>query len=266
MADAAVTTARDERGVVTVTLDRPEVRNAFDAAIIEELRTTLEHLHDDPDVRVLVLTGAGTVFSAGANIDWLRSMVDYSYEENVEDSRRLDALYRTLDGFRRPVVARVNGAALGGALGLIACADIAVAVRDARFGFTEVKLGIAPAVISTYVLPVIGAAAARRYFLTGERFGAERAAQLGLVHEVCAPDELDAQVARVVDELLTAGPDAQAAVKQLVRDVVEVLPDQQAAADRTVPLIARLRVAEEGQAGMSAFLAKQRPPWVPDQG
>lgn len=258
-----VRTDRDDRGVITLTLDKPEIRNAFNPEFMRAIRGVFDALADDDTVRCVVLTGAGTAFSAGADLTWMSSMKDYSFEENVTDSRELDALFRTIDHFPRPVVARVNGAALGGAMGLIACADIAVASRDAVFGFSETKLGIAPAVISTYVQPKIGVSNARRYFLTGERFDADRAFHLGLVHEVCDAEELDGTLERVLREVLSAGPAAQVAVKRLIPKV-EAAETQQEAADETVQVIARLRVGDEGQEGMAAFFAKRRPAWVPE--
>ncbi len=253
---------RDDRGVVTVTLAKPEIRNAFNPAFMRAIRAAFDGLRDDEGVRAVVLTGEGTAFSAGADLNWMRSMRDYSYDENVADSRELDALFRTIDHFPRPVVARVNGAALGGAMGLIACADIAVASRDAVFGFSETKLGIAPAVISTYVQPKIGLSNARRYFLTGERFDADRAFHLGLVHEVCDPDDLDATLETVLREVLSAGPTAQVAVKALIPKV-EAAQTQDAAAEQTIQVIASLRVGDEGQEGMAAFFDRRRPAWVP---
>ncbi|MDX1620442.1 MAG: enoyl-CoA hydratase-related protein [Nitriliruptorales bacterium] len=253
---------RDDRGVVTLTLNRPDIRNAFDPDFMTAIRSAFEDLEDDDTVRVVVLTGEGTAFSAGANLNWMRSMKDYSFEENVEDSRQLDALFRTMNHFPRPVVARVNGAALGGATGLIACADIAVASRNAIFGFSETKLGIAPAVISTYVQPKIGLSNARRYFLTGERFDADRAFAIGLVHEVCDHDDLDDTTEQVVGELLTAGPRAQLAVKELIPKV-QAAASEDESADQAIPVISRLRVSDEGQEGMAAFFDKRRPDWHP---
>lgn len=253
---------RDDRGVVTLTLDKPEVRNAFDPDVMRAIRAAFDDLRDDADLRCVVLTGAGSAFSAGADLTWMRSLKDASFEDNVADARDLDALFRTVDHFPRPVVARVNGPALGGAMGLIACADISVASREAVFGFSEAKLGIAPAVISTYCQPRIGLANARRYFLTGERFGADRALAMGLVHEICDPESLDDTVARVLDEVLSAGPGAQVAMKALIREVAAAA-DQDAAAARTTEVIARLRVADEGQEGMAAFFDRRRPAWVP---
>ena len=254
---------RDDRGVVTLTLNRPDVRNAFGPELMDAIRGAFDDLAGDDGVRVVVLTGAGTAFSAGADLNWMRSMVDYTYEENVRDSRQLDALFRTITEFPRPVLARVNGHALGGATGLIACADVAVAVRGAKLGFTEAKLGLAPAVISTYVQPKIGVSNARRYFLTGEIFDADRAAALGLVHEVCDAEELDDVTERLIDRLLAASPQAQAAIKGLIPRVAAALPDLEASAEEAIPVIARLRVSDEGQEGMAAFFDKRPASWVP---
>jgi methylglutaconyl-CoA hydratase len=251
---------RDDRGVVTLTLAKPELRNAFNPDFMQAIRAAFDRLRDDAGLRVVVLTGEGSAFSAGADLNWMRSMKDYDYDDNVRDSRELDALFRTIDAFPRPVVARVNGPALGGAVGLIACADVAVASRRAVFGFSETKLGIAPAVISTYVQPKIGVSNARRYFLTGERFDADRAFHLGLVHEVCDDEDLDATTEAVVAELLSAAPAAQVAVKELIPKVAAAA-DQDEAAGHTVALIARLRVGDEGQEGMQAFFDKRRPAW-----
>lgn len=261
MSDALRTT-RDSRGVATLTMDRPEVRNAFGPDLMAALADTFAELADDDSVRVVVLTGIGPAFSAGADLNWMRSMVDYSYDEQVADSRQLDALFAAVDAFPAPVVARVNGHALGGATGLIACADVAVAARGAKLGFTEARLGLAPAVISTYVLPKIGLTNARRYFLTGETFDADAAKAMGLVHEVCDPDDLDAVTADLVQRLLAAGPQAQRAIKELIPRVAAA-PTRADAADQTIPVIARLRVSDEGQHGMQVFFDRQPARWVP---
>lgn len=262
MADDIVLQERDDRDVVTLTLNKPEIRNAFDPDLMYAIRAAFERLTTDDDVRAVVLTGAGKAFSAGADLNWMSSMKDHSYDENVEDSRQLDALFREINGFPVPVIARVNGAALGGAMGLIACADIAVASRDAVFGFSETKLGIAPAVISTYVQPKIGTTNARRYFLTGERFDADRAFHIGLIHEVCDAEDLDATTERVLGEVLSAGPRAARAMKVLIRQV-DTAATEQAAAEHTVELISRLRVSDEGQEGMQAFFDRRPPAWAP---
>jgi methylglutaconyl-CoA hydratase len=253
---------RDERGVVTLTLDRPEVRNAFDADLMRAITEATTTLAEDDTVRALVLTGAGDAFSAGADLSWMSSMVDYTFEENVADSRRFEGMLRAVHDFPAPTIARVNGHALGGAAGLLGCVDIAVAVRGAWFGFTEARLGLVPAMISAYVQPRIGVGNARRYFLTGERFDTDRAFDLGLVHEVCEREDLDATMDRVLDEVLAAGPLAQREVKRLIA-AIAATPDLDANEQLRVELISRMRVADEGQEGMRAFFDKRPPVWKP---
>jgi methylglutaconyl-CoA hydratase len=251
---------RDRRGVVTLTLDRPEVRNAFDADLMRAITDAVTALAGDETVRALVLTGAGKAFSAGADLNWMSAMVDYSFDENVADSRRFEGMLRAVHDFPAPTLARVNGHALGGAAGLLGCVDIAVAVRGAWFGFTEARLGLVPAMISAYVQPRIGVGNARRYFLTGERFDADRAFHLGLVHEVCDPEQLDATVERVLTEVLAAGPQAQREVKRLIA-AIDAAEDLDASERLRVELISRVRVGDEGQEGMRAFFDKRPPGW-----
>jgi methylglutaconyl-CoA hydratase len=234
--------------VLRIALARPERRNAFDASVIEELTDAFT---DVGDARVVVLSGDGTSFSAGADVEWMRSSVELTYDENLADALRLRAMLDEIDGTPAPVVARVQGHALGGGCGLVACCDIAVAEPNAVFAFSEVKLGIVPAVISPFALAKIGSSAARRYFVTGERFDAATALRIGLVHEV--DSELDEAVARVVQELLSAGPTAARAAKELAR--------RPAAAEETAKRIAERRTSPEGQEGLSAFLAKRPPNW-----
>ena len=237
-----------EGHVLRVTLAKPERRNAFDAELIRELH---EAFSDVGDARVVVVAGEGPSFCAGADVEWQRSAIDLSYDENVEDALRLYRMLEAIDTCPAPVVGRIHGYALGGGSGVAACLDIGIAGTDAVFGFSEVKLGIIPAVISPFVVPRIGAVA-RRYFLTGERFGAEIALRIGLVSEVT--DDLDAAVERVVAELLTSGPQATREAKKLVRE----RPGGEEAA-RTA---ARLRAGEEGQDGLRAFLERRKPAWV----
>jgi methylglutaconyl-CoA hydratase len=246
-----VTALRIERdgAVLRVTLARPERRNAFDAALIAELA---EAFVDVGRSRAVVLAGEGPSFSAGADVDWMRSSVDLSYEANVADANALRAMLEAIDGCPAPVVARVQGHALGGGAGLVAAADIAVASADAVFAFSEVKLGIIPAVISPFALAKIGAGQARRWFVTGERFDAETALRIGLVHEVAT--DLDAAIDRVVAELLSAGPLAARWAKRLVRE----RPD----GPETARWIAERRTSEEGQEGLRAFLERRRPSWM----
>jgi methylglutaconyl-CoA hydratase len=233
---------RDD-GILRVTLARPERRNAFDAALIAELT---EAFRDVGDARAVVLAGAGESFCAGADVEWQRSAIDLAFDENVEDAMRLYRMCETIDHCPAPVVARVHGYALGGGAGLAACADIAIASREAVFGFSEVKLGIIPAVISPFVLPKIGQHA-RRYFLTGERFDAQTALRIGLVSEVA--DDLDAAIEHVVGELLSSGPNAVREAKQLVRD--------RPPGDETARIAARMRTSEEGQELLRAFLERR---------
>jgi methylglutaconyl-CoA hydratase len=234
--------------LLRVTLARPERRNAFDAALIRELT---EAFADVGDVRAVLLAGDGESFCAGADVDWQRSAIDLSYEENVDDALRLYWMLASIDSCPAPVVGRVQGYALGGGSGLVCCTDVAVAAPDAVFGFSEVKLGIVPAVISPFVLPRIGTAAARRFFLTGERFDAETALRIGLVHEVAS--DLDGAIDRIVGELLSAGPAATRAAKQLIRD--------RPGGEEAARLAATLRTSQEGQEGLRAFLDKRPAAW-----
>jgi methylglutaconyl-CoA hydratase len=234
--------------VLRVTLARPERRNAFDAALIAELADVFA---DVGDARAVVLSGEGSNFCAGADVEWQRAAVDLGYEENVEDAMRLYRMLEAIDSCPAPVVCLAHGYVLGGGCGLVSCADIAVAARDAEFGFTEVRLGIVPAVISPFVLPKIGQAA-RRYFLTGERFGADVALRIGLVHEVV--DDGMTAVEGIVESLLAGGPEAIRTAKRLVRERPGGIESARIAATR--------RTSDEGQDGLRAFLDKRRPGWV----
>jgi methylglutaconyl-CoA hydratase len=237
-----------EGPALRVTLAKPERRNAFDAELIHELH---EAFSDVGDARVVVLAGDGPSFCAGADVEWQRAAIDLSYEENVEDALRLYRMLEVIDTCPAPVVGPIQGHALGGGSGVAACLDIGIAAEDAVFGFSEVKLGIIPAVISPFVLPRIGDAA-RRYFLTGEQFGAQVALRIGLVSEVT--DDLDAAVERVVGELLSSGPEAAREAKKLVRE--------RPSGDEAARTAARLRAGEEGQDGLRAFLDRRKPAWI----
>ena len=234
--------------VLRVTMAKPERRNAFDAALIAELTDAFA---DVGDVRAVLLSGEGASFSAGADVEWMRSSVDLTYEENVADALRLRAMLEAIDSCPAPVVARVQGHALGGGCGLVACCDVAVAEPAAQFAFSEVKLGIVPAVISPFALAKIGSGAARRFFVTGERFGADVALRIGLVHEVA--DDLDAAIERITGELLSAGPGAARAAKELARASRSAL--------ETAERIAAHRTSAEGQDGLRAFLEKRAATW-----
>ena len=251
----------DARGVATLTLNRPELHNAFDDEIIACLTGQLEAIEKDPAVRVLVLTGNGISFSAGADLNWMRRMAGYSHEQNQRDAEGLAQLMQRLDTLRVPVVARVQGSAFGGGAGLVACCDIVVAVSDALFCFSEVKLGLVPAVISPYVIRAIGPRAARRYFITAERFNPGRAQRLGLVHKVVEHHELDATVAGLVEPLLLNGPQAMHAAKQLVAEVTDRRIDSELIA-LTASRIADVRSSAEGKEGVTAFVEKRRPNWL----
>lgn len=251
----------EHRGPVAwVRMDRPERHNAFDDALIAELTDALRAVEGDEPVRAVVLAGSGKSFSAGADLAWMKRMAGFSREENERDAMALGALMRTLAHLRKPTIARVQGPAYGGGVGLVACCDIAVASRGASFALTEVKLGLVPAVISPYVVGAIGERAARRYFLTAERFGAEEALRLGLVHEVVDEAALDARIEALLEALLACGPVAQREAKELVRAVAGRPVTSELIQD-TAQRIARLRASPEGREGVSAFLEKRRPGW-----
>ncbi len=249
----------DEGPVATVALARLEAHNALNAALIGEVTRCFEELAEDEGVRVVVLTGEGPTFCAGADIAYMRDTADSSYEENLEEARRLADMFLAVDELPKPVVARVRGAAIGGGAGLVAVADVAAAEEGAHFAFSEVRLGIAPATISPFVVRKIGYSRARALFLTGERFDAGRAREIGLIH-VAVPDrELDAAVEKVVSQLLQGGPAAQAASKEALRQIEATEPME--ALGIMTQLIAELRIGEEGQEGLGAFLEKREPLW-----
>jgi methylglutaconyl-CoA hydratase len=254
-------TIRRSGTTLHLVLDRPELHNAFDASLIAGLTTALEEAGRDPGVRVVVLAGNGPSFSAGADLNWMRGMAAATEEENRQDALALARLMRTLDELPRPTIARVHGPAFGGGVGLVACCDIAIGVPGAKFGLTESRLGLLPAVISPYVIAAIGARQARRYFATAEVFDAAQALRIGLLHDVVDDDALDAAIDRQVALLSKAGPVAGAAAKQLVRDVARQ-HDRDAQDQANAALIARLRVSPEGQEGLSAFLEKRAPAWA----
>jgi methylglutaconyl-CoA hydratase len=243
-----------------VTLNRPDVRNAFNDEVIAELTAWAGGVRDDRELRAVVLAGAGKVFSAGADANWMARMIGYSREENLNDARRMAEMFDALDTLPAAVIGRIQGAALGGGAGLAAICDIAIADEAAVFGFTETKLGILPAVISPYVLPKIGPSAARELFLTGMRFDAARAKEIGLIHKVVAASELDAEVDRYLAEILSAAPSGVAASKALIPKVWGRAPRD--AMDVTTAAIALQRVSAEGQDGLRAFLAKEKPAWA----
>jgi methylglutaconyl-CoA hydratase len=261
MTEAPFRVERRGRGVVWLTLDRPEIHNAFDDRLITLLTAELARLGADDAVRVVVLTGAGRSFSAGADLNWMRRTAIYREAENLADAMALARLMQTLNELAKPTVARVNGAALGGGTGLVACCDVVVASEQAIFGTTEVRLGLIPSVIGPYVLAALGPRHARRLMLTGERISAAEAAGLGLVHEVVTAEQLDAAVERVVAELLKGGPAALTAAKRLIGDLAgrPIGPDL---IDDTAQRIAALRATPEAREGVGAFLEKRTPGWL----
>lgn len=251
-----------DSGVGILTLNKAQRHNAFDEQLIAEITAALHELDADPDVRVVVLSSTGRSFCAGADLNWMRAAAGYAPEENLRDANRLAELLATLNELPKPTIARVQGPAYGGGVGLIAACDIAIGSYDAVFALSEVKLGIIPAVISPYVLAAIGERYARRYMLTAERFSAAEAYRIGLLHEIVPGDEqLDEAIAEIVDGLLANGPQAQAECKALIRVVSGQPIDEQTIAE-TAQRITRVRASAEGREGLAAFLEKRRPNWL----
>jgi methylglutaconyl-CoA hydratase len=248
--------------IATVTLNRPEVRNAFNAAVISELTQAFLELGARDDVRCIVMAAHGTAYCAGADLGWMKSVAAYTHEQNVGDATALAELLRLIHRCPKPTIARVQGDAYAGGTGLVAVCDIAVAADTAHFSVSEVKLGLIPATISPYVIRAMGERAAHRYFLTAERFSAAQALRIGFVHEVVGADQLDAKVAELAKALVQAGPAAEKACKQLLLDVAgqDMTPELIAL---TVRGIADIRVSEEGREGIQAFLGKRKPNWLP---
>ena len=258
---ASLQISQDPRGIVTMTLNRPEVHNTFDASLIASITDHLQRLDADETVRIIVLSGVGRSFSAGADLNWMRSTANYDQQRNLEDAQKLAEMMSLLNRLTKPTIARINGPAYGGGVGLIACCDIAIAVQSARFALTEVRLGLVPAVISPYVVACIGQRQARRFFLTGEPISAALAEAIGLLHQVVADDELDAAVERTVEFLLLGGPQALAHCKELIRTVHFDNNLSDALIFHTAEVISELRVSAEGQEGLTAFLQKRPPYW-----
>lgn len=254
----------DERGIAWLTLERPEVHNAFDDSLIAELNAHLERLHDAAhhgEIRAVVLGSEGKSFSAGADLGWMKRMVEYDFDGNLADSRKLSALMHGLDTLPCPTVCRVQGAAFGGAVGLAACCDIVVASEKAKFCLSEVKIGLSPAVISPYVQRAIGSRQMRRYALSAEVMDAPTALALGLAHQVVDADALDDAVAAMLETLLAGSPQAQRATKALLAEVARE-PDSKATREHTCRVISELRVSAEGQEGLASFFEKRRPAWT----
>lgn len=265
MTENTIEVSIDTRGVAVVTMNRPEKHNAFDDGVIAELNHAFSSLADNPAVRVMILAAEGKSFSAGADLGWMQRMANYSFEENLRDANVLAAMLQRLNSLPFPSIARVQGAAFGGAVGLVSCCDMAVATPRASFSLSEVKIGLIPATISPYVIAAIGQRASRRYFVTAERFSAQQALTLGLVSELVDESELDATVETLVSSLLANSPAAIKAAKQLVFDVENRVVDDKLIAS-TSEAIAAIRVSEEGQEGLNAFLEKRPARWLPAVG
>jgi methylglutaconyl-CoA hydratase len=248
-------------GIARVSLNRPEVRNAFDDALIASLTKIFYELDKDKDVRVVVLAGNGPAFCAGADLNWMKRMAGYGFEENVRDAAGLAAMLSALDRLKKPTVARVHGAAFAGGTGLVAACDIAVGTPQAKFCFSEAKLGLSPATISPYVVRAIGERAARRYFLTAEVFGAEEAYRIGLLSALVPEGEIDSAIGSLLSHLLAGGPEAHAQIKDLI-GVVAGRPIDEALKRETARRIAEIRASPEGREGVASFLEKRKPGWT----
>ncbi len=251
----------DGRGVATLTMTRGDMHNAFDDAMIADLTAKLKDLESNDGVRVVVLAAEGKSFSAGADLNWMKRMAGYSYEENFEDAMGLGGLLETLNFLKKPTIARVQGAAFGGGVGLVAACDMAVGTERSSFCLSEVKLGLIPAVISPYVVNAMGQRASRRYMLTAERFKADEALRFGLLHKVAEAEELDGAVEELIEALMIAGPNSVAACKDLISAVYN-RPVDEAVIKDTAERIAKQRASEEGKEGLGAFLEKRKPAWV----
>ncbi|MBU2893930.1 enoyl-CoA hydratase/isomerase family protein [Colwellia sp. D2M02] len=258
--ESAILFSVDDSGVAFVTLNTPDKHNAFDDTIIATLTATFSEIAKRDDIRVVILQANGKSFSAGADLAWMQRMASYSYEDNLNDANKLAVMLKTLNFLPQPTIAKIQGAAFGGAVGLVSCCDIAIASNKASFCLSEVKLGLIPATISPYVINAIGVKASRRYFQTAERFFADKALQLGLVDEVTEPELLNDALNAMVKKLLNNGPDAMAQVKQLIFDVAYQPINNNLLAD-TSERIAKIRVSAEGQEGLSAFFDKRAPAW-----
>jgi len=249
-----------ENQIVKVTLNRPEVHNAFNDVMIWELLEVFQEISKSEDIRVVILTGRGESFCAGADLNWMKRMINFSYEQNLEDSLKLAELFYLMYSLPKPIIAAVNGAAIGGGTGLVAVCDIAIASEGAKFSLSEVKLGLVPACISPYVIRKVGEGRCREFFLTGERVTAQRALELSLVNQVVPSTQLDIAVDEKVKQLLSSGPKAIAMCKELLKNVPGMSFDK--AMTYTAEMIASMRIGDEGQEGMNAFLEKRKPKWT----
>jgi methylglutaconyl-CoA hydratase len=251
----------DARGVATVTMDRPDLHNAFNDEMITELIQCFRDLEKNEKIRLVVLTGTGKSFCAGADLNWMKKMLDYSFAENFSDSQNLAELFTVINKFKFPTIARMNGAALGGGAGLIACCDYVIAIDTAMMGFTEVRLGLLPAVISPFVIAKIGESHARATFMSGIRFDAVHAMRIGLVHQISSFDKLDEDLESIIKEYLMAAPKASVLAKELISEVVR-MPTIEDARLYTVETISKVRSSTEGQEGMTALLEKRKASWL----
>jgi methylglutaconyl-CoA hydratase len=246
-----------------VMFNRPEIHNAFNGTVIAEMAELFSELDKDDSLRVILLTGAGKSFCAGADLNWMREVVTQSFDENLAEANALADLFYQIYRFKRPVIGRINGAAIGGGTGFVAVCDIAIAARSAKFSFSEVKIGVVPACIGPYVIKKMGEGKARELFITGERMGADRAYEVGLVNKAVDDDQLDIEVEKLLKAILSSGPEAVAMAKELVSEVPRMTPEQ--FKPYTAEMIARLRISDEGQEGMDAFLNKRKPKWVTEK-
>lgn len=261
MENAPVLFNLDSRGVATVTLNQPDIHNAFDDKLIAQLTKLFHTISLNTEIRLMVLAATGKSFSAGANLNWMRRMATYSYEQNLADANALAAMFKALNHLNKPTIARVQGAAFGGAVGLIACCDMAIGSKLSKFCLSEVKLGLIPATISPYVIDAIGPRLARRYFATAEVFSARRARRIGLLSEAVVEEELDSTIEDLITSILKNSPAAIAAAKQLIFDVQDQGISTQLI-NQTSERIANIRVSEQGQEGLNAFLQKRKASWI----
>ncbi|MFW6124137.1 MAG: enoyl-CoA hydratase/isomerase family protein [Acidobacteriota bacterium] len=252
-----------ENQVAKIILNRPKVHNAFNSTMISEMLDVLKRIKNDSSIRVIVLTGKGKSFCAGADLNWMREIIKYSYDQNLEESLEIAELLYTLYSVPKPTIAQVNGSAIGGGVGFLSACDIVLAAAPAKFGLSEVKIGLIPAAISPYVVRRIGESKAREYFLTGERITAEKAEKLGLVNHVCSPQNLEKETQSSTARLLSSGPNAIANCKELLFKIPQISLTE--AKEFTARMIANLRISDEGQEGMAAFLEKRKPDWALNQ-
>ena len=243
-----------------ITFNRPEIHNAFNSTVIDEMSGLFDLLEKDNDLRVVVITGEGKSFCAGADLNWMRSVINQSFDENLVESNNLADLFYKIYSFKRPVIGKINGAAIGGGTGFVAVCDIAIAAESAKFSFSEVKIGLVPACIGPYVIKKMGEGKARELFITGERMLAKRAYEVGLVNKYVTDNKLDEEVESLIHTILSSGPEAVAMAKKLVSEVQSMTPEQ--FKPYTAEMIAKLRISDEGQEGMDAFLNKRKPNWV----